>query len=172
MSEKNTRFYEIGYVFAPTIAEHEIEQEIAGISEILEKANGSVHSSGAPEFIDLAYTMEKTMGSKKYKYSQGYFGWIKFEIDPEAITAVSKALDGITGLVRYILIKTSVDNTVVFKKPKGDAKRETVLSEEEMDAIITASEAESAEEDVIAEHEKLPVLDIDSSNEISDSTEA
>jgi ribosomal protein S6 len=156
--ENNDRFYEIGFLFTPTTPEVEIENEVAVLKSVIEKEGGSVDSIGNPEFIDLAYTMEKTVGSKKSKYSQGYFGWIKFTIDPSAIVAISKAFDGNLALIRYILVKTNVENTIVFKKPKVDAKRETVLSEEEMNALIIASEAESAEEEVTEEHEKLPDL--------------
>lgn len=159
MSEENTRFYEVGYLLLPTTPEQEVANEVATLKSAIEKAGGAVHSDAYPEYIDLAYTMEKTVGSKKSKYSQGYFGWIKFTTEPETIAVLTKALDGNLSLIRYILVKTSVDNTIVFKKPKVDAKRETVLSEEEMDALIAGAEAESAEEETPKEeHEKLPDL--------------
>ena len=171
--ENNDRFYEIGFLFTPTTPEVEVEKEVATLKSIIEKEGGAVHSESIPEFIDLAYTMEKTVGSKKSKYSQGYFGWIKFTIDPSAIAPISKAFDGNLALIRYILVKTNVENTIVFKKPKVDAKRETVLSEEEMNALIAATEAESAEEEVKEEHEKLPDLAADiASDTTTASTEA
>ncbi len=172
MSEENSRFYEVGFLLTPTTPEQEVEKEVAALKALIEKAGGAVHSEGAPEYIDLAYTMEKTVGSKKSKYSQGYFGWIKFSIDPSATLEVTKALDGVLSLIRYILLKTNVDNTIVFKKPKGDAKRETVLSDEEMDALIAATEAENADVEDKAEHEKLPELDIESESVTPASTEA
>ncbi len=174
MSEDtNTRFYEVGFLLTPSVAETEVEKEVAALKGAIEKAGGQVHSEGNPEYIDLAYTMEKTVGSKKYKYSQGYFGWIKFESDPETIAPLTKALDGNLSLIRYILVKTNVENTIVFKKPKVDAKRETVLSEEEMDALIAGAEAESAEEEApTEEHEKLPDLADEVAADTTASTEA
>lgn len=176
MSEdKNTRFYELGYLFVPTVAETETGKEVATLKSTIASAGGTVHSEGSPEYIDLAYTMERTVGSKKYKYSQGYFGWIKFDTDPESIAAITKVLDGNLSVIRYILVKTNVENTVVFKKPKVDAKRETALSDEEMQALIAASEAEAAEEEVEevkAAHEKLPELEVDSTDAATASDEA
>jgi ribosomal protein S6 len=172
MTDETARFYEIGFIFTPTTPEVEVEKEVETLKGIIEKEGGKVDSVGTPEFIDLAYTMEKTVGSKKSKYSQGYFGWIKFTIDPSAIAAISKAFDGNLALIRYILVKTNVENTIVFKKPKVDAKRETVLSDEEMNALIAASEAESAEEEVTEEHEKLPDLAAEVAGDTTASTEA
>jgi ribosomal protein S6 len=170
--ENNERFYEVGYLLLPTTAETEVEKEVTILKSAIETAGGALHSDAYPEYIDLAYTMEKTVGSKKSKYSQGYFGWIKFTIDPSAVAVLTKALDGNLALIRYILIKTNVDNTIVFKKPKIDAKRETVLSEEEMDALIAATEAESADVEVKEEHEKLPDLAADIAPDPIASTEA
>ncbi len=161
-AEENNRFYELGYLITPTTAETEVDAVVAALKRAIATVGGAVHSDGAPEFIDLAYQMEKSVASKKYKYTQGYFGFIKFETAPETIEALTKAIDGNKHLIRYILVKTSVENTIVFKKPKVDAKRETALSDEDMAALIAASEAEAAQEEVKDEHEKLPDLAADS----------
>ena len=81
MSEETTikRFYELGYLIIPTIPEVEVDAEVTTLKATLEKVGATMHSEGTPEFIDLAYTMEKTVGSKKSKYTQGYYGWIKFD---------------------------------------------------------------------------------------------
>lgn len=159
MTEENTRFYELGYLVVPIVPEVEIGAEVDTLKSTITTVGGKIHSEGTPEFIDLAYTMEKTVGSKKSKYAQGYFGWIKFDADPATLAPLKKVLDGNLSLIRYILVKTSIENSIVFKKPKVDAKREVALSEEEMAALIAATEEEAVEE-VKDEHEKLPELDI------------
>jgi ribosomal protein S6 len=169
--DTHTRLYELGYIITPTTTESDVAGVVSSLKQAIEALSGQVTTESTPEFIDLAYTMEKNIGSKKMKWSQGYFGWIKFETDPASLEGLKKVLDGNTDIVRYILIKTSVENTVVFKKPKVDAKRETALSEEDMEALISASEAEAAEE-LKEEHEKLPDLEADSASESTASTEA
>ncbi len=152
MSDTITRAYELGYIFAPTIPEAEIAAAVESLKASIAKAGGSLASDGGPEFIDLAYTMEKTVASKKMKYSQGYFGWIKFEGAPEAMESLKKELDATTDLVRYILVKTDLQNMVIFKKPKIEAVRE-VASLEDDEALID----EAALEDELKEdHEMLP----------------
>lgn len=149
MNEEETtkRFYELGYLITPTTPETEVSAEVETLKKSIEAAQGTIHSEGAPEFIDLAYTMEKNVASKKMKWSQAYFGWIKFEAAPEALATLKKELDGNLALIRYILIKTNVENTIVFKKPKVDAKREVYLSEEEMNALIAEAENSTEETD-------------------------
>ncbi|HWC57342.1 MAG TPA: 30S ribosomal protein S6 [Candidatus Paceibacterota bacterium] len=174
--EKANRCYELGYLIVPTVPETDVDKEVATLKGAIEKEGGTFHSEGHPEFIDLAYTIEKTVSSKKYKYAQGYFGWIKFTADPSALEAIKKSLDANLSLIRYILIKTSVENTVIFKKPKGEAKRETVLTEEEMDALIDATDApapsvaDDAED--AQEHEKLPDLSVDLPADPADSNKS
>ncbi len=152
MSEKETitRVYELGYILVPTAPEAEVPGLVDALKASITKAGGTVSSEGAPEFIDLAYTMEKSVASKKYKYSQGYFGWIKFETTPEQMEVLKKALDSMLEVVRYILVKTSIENAVVFKKPKIEARR--TADGDDMDIVVE----ETGDEDLKDDHEMLP----------------
>jgi len=67
--------------------------------------------------------------------------------------SLKKTLDGMEALVRYILVKTSVENTIVFKKPKGEAKREPLMEE-----LESTESLEEEVEDMQEDHEKLPDL--------------
>jgi len=150
MSEIITRAYELGYILAPTIPETEVASATDALKAAIGAVEGTIASEGSPEFIDLAYTMEKSIASKKMKYSQGYFGWMKFEATPEAMERLKKALDSQTDLVRYILVKTDLQNMVVFKKPKIEAVRELATGED--DGIAE----ESIEDELKEDHELLP----------------
>ncbi len=152
MSESTNRLYECGFILVPTIPESEVPQTVSSLKALVTSAGGTITSEGTPEFIDLAYTMERTIGSKKSKYSQGYFGFIKFETSPESLEQLKKALDGDANIVRYILIKTNSENTIVFKKPKVEAKRGVEINEEEL------LENTESVDDIIEAHEALPDL--------------
>lgn len=154
--DKANRFYEFGYLLSPIIAETEVAGEITKLNSALEAVGAVLHSQSEPEFIDLAYTVEKHQNAKKNKFNQAYFGWIKFESAPNALIALKKDLDSNLNLIRYILLKTDVENAVVFKNPKVEARRDNIFSEEEMDTLI--SETDEATE-VFEEHEKLPSLE-------------
>lgn len=152
MSDTITRLYELGFILVPTTPEVEVSEKVDALKALIKSVEGSVTTEGAPEFIDLAYTMEKSVGSKKYKYSQGYFGFLKFETAPEALEALKKYLDANLDLVRYILLKTTAENTIVFKKPKLEAKRDTGIVDEEI-----LEDVEDTDEDLSA-HDVLPDL--------------
>lgn len=149
MTEKGVRTYELGFNLVPTIPEQDIAAQIDALKALIETAQGTVGSVGNPEFIDLAYPMDKSIGSKKVTYNQAYFGWIKFEMTPEAVESLKKTLDSVNELIRYILVKASVENTIVFKKPKVEPKRDAVAEsfEEGTEEVL---------DDVPEVHEMLP----------------
>ena len=153
MSEKTTRLYELGFILVPITPEVEVSQKVDVLKDFIKKVEGTISSEGNPEYIDLAYPMDKVIGSKKSIYSQGYFGWIKFESEPSTLEALKKSFDANEDLVRYILIKTDATNTISFKKPKIEAKRD--MENDESDS------EEDLDEDVLG-HEKLPDLTSDS----------
>ena len=158
MSENMTRVYELGYLLVPSLSEGDVAQSVATLTEVITSQSATVVAEGAPEFIDLAYQMERDIAGKKMKWTQGYFGWIKFEAAPEALELIKKAFDLNTSLIRYMLIKTSVDNTVIFKKPKHEAKR----ADASIDEMLAEAEGEVVdEEEMIDDHERLPDLAAD-----------
>jgi len=163
MSEEN-RTYELGFILVPTIPESDVEAKVAELKAAITAAEGTVGAEGTTEFIDLAYRIEKNIKSKKMKWSQGYFGWMKFTAVPESQAVLKKALDNNVDLMRYMLIKTDAANLVQFKKPKIEAKRENAsfdeseISEEEI-AEANKDIQEDTQEDLKEVHEKLPNLE-------------
>ena len=154
MSEDTVkRTYELGYILVPTTPEAEVSAEVDKIKDALTKVEGAIVFEGAPEFIDLAYTMEKNVASKKMKWSQGYFGWIKFESTPESMEVLKKAFDANAAIIRYLLIKTTAENTVVFKKPKTEPRRGDVQTDEFKDL---EDAVEEIPEEIKDDHELLP----------------
>lgn len=170
MSDEN-RTYELGYILVPTLPESEVAEKVTALKAVIEKAEGAIGAEGTPEFIDLAYQIEKNVKSKKMKWSQGYFGWMKFTAAPEALENLKKVFDANEDLARYMLIKTDMANVVTFKKPKIEAKRDSVGEEGEEVAFSEeelAAANEDVAEDVQESHEKLPNLEDD----IAESPEA
>ncbi len=170
----NNRTYELGYLLVPTIIESEVDTAVATLKNTLASVEGSVISEGTPEFIDLAYQIEKNVKSKKMKWSQGYFGWIKFTAAPETLEALKKAFDANLELMRYMLIKTDAANNVIFKKPKVEAKRggeesfdeaelESIASDMDKEVVAEGEDSEQSEEgeDLKEVHETLPNVESD-----------
>ena len=155
--EKSTRVYELGYILVPTTPEADVAAAVDTLKNAIASEEGVVKTEGAPEYIDLAYQMEKHVASKIMKWNQGYFGWIKFEAAPEALVALKKVLDANTSVIRYLLVKTSMENAVIFRKPKIEAVRGGAVEEELFDESEVSEEPEDMKED----HEKLPDVNAD-----------
>ena len=150
------RTYEFGYIIVPTVTEGDVSTSVEKLKGAITTVGGEVRAEGTPEFIDLAYRIEKHVGAKNMKWDQGYFGWIKFDAEPSTLEALKKALDGNLDLARYMLIKTTIENTIVFKKPKVEAVRGGIEQDEE---LLDESEDDTTEElveDMKEDHEKLP----------------
>ncbi len=127
------RVYEIGYHILSSVDEGNIENERDALVAIITKFNGIVISEEIPALIDLAYKMDKVIDNKRQIYSQAYFGWIKFDLNPESIIELEKEIEGLKSILRFILIKTVRENTIVSEKPYKLAKKGNKDFDEEYD---------------------------------------
>jgi ribosomal protein S6 len=144
--DSQTNVYELGLLLVPTIAEENVASEVQSIKGLMEKYEGSFISEDFPKLQPLAYTMIKPIGSKRHRHDKGYFGWVKYEIPTEAITEIKRALDKNENILRYLLIETVRENTMVTQKmvfkptdaQKGEGEEEVKepVSEEELDKTI------------------------------------
>ncbi len=142
-----TEIYEVGYHIMPSVLEEKLPLEVSAIeSAIVEKNGGVIISSETPSKIELAYTMAKKVGSTRYKCDEAYFGWIKFEMPASNVNTLKTFLDAQDNILRFILIKTVRENTLVGAKLLADEKsalipKEDVKSELKV-AKTSATEAE------------------------------
>jgi ribosomal protein S6 len=140
--------YEFGFLLSPDIMEEKLPEAFGALKEAIEAKGARALSEEFPKLIALAYTMEKTVNNKIQRYKEGYFGWIKFELEPAAVGALEAMLRLRGDLVRYLLIKTVRENTIAAKRgfgarrrPKSgtnDEKAAPEMSKEEIDREIEA----------------------------------
>jgi len=145
---KETEIYEVGYHIMPSVPEEKLPLEVSAIeSAIVSKNGGIMIASEAPSKIELAYTMAKKIGATRHKCDEAYFGWFKFEMSASNVNTLKTFLDAQDNILRFILIKTTRENTIVGDKllaaekealaPKEEAKVEkAVVTEAELDKTI------------------------------------
>ncbi len=124
------RVYELGYHILPNVDEGNLGKEREALVAIITKFKGIVISEEMPALIDLAYDMDKIIDNKRNIFSQAYFGWIKFELAPESIIALEKDVDALATLLRFILIKTIRENTIISDVPYKLARKQNAINEE------------------------------------------
>ncbi|MES2437311.1 MAG: 30S ribosomal protein S6 [Patescibacteria group bacterium] len=115
-NDNGMKVYEIGYLLVPTIAEENLPQEVQAIKASIESRQGTFITEDFPTLRPLAYEMVKVVGSKRSKYSEAYFGWIKFEATSHAIPLIKEDLDKMETLIRFMTINTVRENTMVAQK--------------------------------------------------------
>ncbi len=103
-----TPVYEVGFHLVPTVGEEGLPAAV----EAIRKALGDVEiiKESFPAKMTLAYTVERPVGGKREKYTQSYFGWVKFALKPEAgregIPTLQDALRAMQSILRFIVIET------------------------------------------------------------------
>jgi predicted flap endonuclease-1-like 5' DNA nuclease len=166
MTEKNTtgssqgafapepRVYELGYLLMPSVDEGDLSKERDALVALITKYQGIVIDEGQPVLIDLAYAMDKMINNKKHTFTQGYFGWIKFDVAPTETEAFAQEVEAFGNLIRSLLIKTVRENTLTSDQPfklakstRGADQEGDDLSDEEVNEDVQAAQEEVSVDD-------------------------
>ena len=135
-----SKIYELGYILVSSLPDEKIATEVESIKALLAKNGAEIVSHEDPILIDLAYSMVKVVSAQRQKYSRGYFGWVKFEGEPEALAEIKKALDLSATVLRYMIVKTVRENTLLNgKMVLRKEEREEMAPEEVGDEVIAES---------------------------------
>jgi ribosomal protein S6 len=137
--DSDSLVYEIGFQFIPTITAEESEKTFEDLKSVLEKNGAEFISEGLPELRDLAYEMSKKIAGKYQKFTKGYFGWVKFVFDKSKVVELQKTLEVMDNMLRFFIIKTVRENTLISQKFQGGRRQE---GGEEEGSITPASPAE------------------------------
>src|SRR3989338_4918182 len=108
----DNRIYELGYHIVSSMPEEKLSALVTAIKDILQTKNAIVISEDFPKLKHLAYTMTKVIGPKHLKFSNAYFGWIKFEMDPAALEIVKENFTRNENILRFIIMKTVRESTL------------------------------------------------------------
>lgn len=139
--QEGIRVYELGFHFVPTLSEDEVVVQFSHLKSLIEKKGGTFISEETPHMIDLAYEITKTNKAQKKRFTSAYFGWVKFELNPEEVPALEKDVKAFEPILRYIFITTVRENTLVGNKEvltkKGTKEEAEAVTEEASPAPTT-----------------------------------
>src|SRR4051812_11398655 len=114
--ETEARIYELGYLLIGTMPEENVAAKVTAIKDMFEAKGAMSISEEFPRLITLGYEMSRPIGNKKSWFNEGYFGWMKFEMDPAAVEELSAVLRRDEDVLRFLVIKTVRENTVAGKR--------------------------------------------------------
>lgn len=147
---EDKRVYELGYLLVPTIAGEDSSRVATELKDLVASFGGDFISEDMPKMIQLAYPMLKVISNVRNKFDTGYFGWVKFTMDPEKVLELKKKLDFDVNVIRFLLIKTVKENTMASKRfvgrdsayrkqtPKAEGAEAAPINKEEIDKEIDA----------------------------------
>lgn len=163
--------YELGYNIISTLPEDEVAVKVGAFKALLESLGAELVSDQYPEFIDLAYEMSRTIENKRHTFTSAYFGWIKFVLDPAKMAELKKTLDDDESILRYMLLKTVRENTIVAKKPLARVLKTKIAdsAEPETGEEETEEAEEIDESEVDAKIDQLVSEDLTEGQENDDS---
>lgn len=148
MEGSDNTVYEVGFLLVPGITEERLPETFGTLKNAIVDMGAVAVSEEFPKLLTLAYTMEKTINNKIERFKEGYFGWIKFEMDGANTAKLEAALRLRDDVIRHILVKTVRENTIASKRsfgvrrrPSSDVKDNAAapeMSKEEIDREIEA----------------------------------
>ena len=146
LNEKEPKLYEIGYLLSPLVAEAALADTVnTVIRKAVENAGAKITTETAPIMRALAYEVKKEFGGKTAKFSDAYFGAIRFEARPSVIAAINETLDHSELVLRFMTIIAPRENppraprrpvaAAKAKAPEGDLDK-TPMTTEDIDKEI------------------------------------
>lgn len=146
--EINPRTYELGYLLVPTIGEGDVLTEAGRIKGVIESCGGMIISDENPKETALAYPIDRRVEGKKKIFTSAYFGWAKFQGDPESTATLKKSMEADESVIRFLIIKTVKENTLIQKRPfSGIGAKKKDVSETKTDKPKEATPVSEAELD-------------------------
>lgn len=126
--------YEISYILLPNLSAEESLKELSSLQKNVVDNGGEVIAFENPVMIDLAYPMTKVTTSSRTKCQKGYFGYLKFEIESASVADVKKYAESNANIVRFLIIKTVRENTLL--NGKLSLKKEEKVVKDLEDVVV------------------------------------
>ena len=111
-----SRIYEVGFHLVPMIPLEQVANHAAEIKALITGNGGVIIAEGEAKMIDLAYEISTMIDGVKHRCNSAYFGWVKFECEAEQSLDIEKGLHADKNVLRFLLVKTVRENTMIDKK--------------------------------------------------------
>lgn len=144
--------YEIGYHVVPTVGDEGVAKVVDAIRAALKDAE--IITDGFPQKIALAYTVERAAQGKREKYTESYFGFIKFAATRETFADAKAKVEAMPQVLRSLAIETVREDLMqqkqravfasdrlegkTLEKPTATPEKGGEVSEAELDKSLEA----------------------------------
>jgi len=140
--------YEFAFHVLPTVAEGEVAGVFDQLKALLTTAGAEIFDEEAPEHVDLAYDIEKSIEGKYRKFHSAYFGWIRFRAAAAVIEDLTEEIESRTDLLRYLILKltkTEEANSFRYHEAQRANKKVTEVDESSEEQKSDSEETDTEE---------------------------
>lgn len=130
--------YEISYIFDNRLDEGKALEKADSLKKDIASLDGSFISEETPYIRELSYEMTRVVNNVNVRFSEGYFGWVKFELTPNSIEEINKKLKLDEEVIRFLIVKAIKGNDIFTKElpvMKSDPAINVVYKEDVVDDI-------------------------------------
>lgn len=133
------KIYEISYILDGRLDESKAAEKAEAFKKDIASLDGSFISEETPYVRELSYEMTRVVNNVNVRFTEGYFGWVKFEMIPAKVEELNKKLKLDEEVVRFLILKTVKGNDIFTKDIPvmksdptitGSFVKEEVLAEE------------------------------------------
>lgn len=141
--------YELAFHILPTVADGEVSSVFDEIKAFIAKHKGEAGEEEMPQRIPLAYDIKEMVEGKYQRFSEAYFGWIRFHLSPSELESLTAEVRGHNTILRYLIVK--LDKREEEQPFRFFERKEAVKADEE--PVIVSSKTESEETAEVSEEE-------------------
>ncbi len=143
------RVYEISYILVPTLSEEAAAEKITSLKATIAAQGGSFISEEESYLKDLAYEMLAVIKNVNNRFDTGYFGWVKFDLDPAAISKVEKTLKLDEDVIRFLTVKADRNINIYTKKITERLERDEANIDTTTEAAPVVDNVASTKDEVV-----------------------
>lgn len=148
------KVYEISYILDGRLDESRAAEKADAFKKDIASLGGSFISEETPYVRELSYEMTRVVNNVNVRFTEGYFGWVKFEMIPSKVEELDKKLKLDEEVVRFLVLKTVKGNDVFTKDiavMKSDPTIAGTFVKEEAEAVAEVANVDTTVEDIDAE---------------------
>ncbi len=123
------RVYEIAFHLDPELSESEAQRAYDGIREVA--AQGTIVAEGAPEKIQLAYTISRSENAGRRDFDSAHFCWVAYEGNGTVHAAVTAGAAAEGRIIRFLDLRTDKETAQHAAEQRELREKMPVKNEEE-----------------------------------------
>jgi ribosomal protein S6 len=128
--------YEFAFHLLPTVADGEVSEVLTHLKTIITSHGGEVIDEEIPQRFTLAYEMRKAIEGRSLRYTNSWFGWIRFSLMRKDLESVTTEIVHRQEVLRHLIIRLT----------KEEAEHPYhIFANKQESATVVGSEADSEE---------------------------